>query len=171
MSFSRLIFLLALALAVVLPVRFWVLEPIYIATASMEPTLPVGRHLFTDKITLRFRPLRREDIVVFRPPVEGEPGDLVKRVIGLPGETVEIRAKKVLINGKELEEPYVQHTRAAEHLEGDNLGPLPVPAGQLFVLGDNRDESQDSSVWRDAQGERVYFISLKDVVGLVRGVY
>lgn len=170
MSLGRLLFLLAVALAVVLPVRLWVLEPIYIASASMEPTLPVGRHLFTDKLTLRLRSPRRGDIVVFVSPV-GEEDEAVKRVIALPGETVELKEKKVFVNGQELDEPYARHTRAMEKLEGDNLGPLVVPPGKLFVLGDNRDESKDSSVWKDAAGERLYFLPTASVRGVVRGVY
>jgi len=170
MKLSRLPLLIGIALAVVLPVRRWVVEPIYIASASMEPTLPVGQHLFADKLTLSLRKIRRGDIIVFHPPLR-EKGDLVKRVIALPGESVELRDKELFINGLEMEEPYVRHTRAGERLEGDNLGPMIVPEGALFVLGDNRDESKDSSVWRDVQGTRIYFIPRRDVAGLVRGIY
>lgn len=170
MSLSRLLFLLLVAVAVVLPVRLWVLEPIYIASASMEPTLPVGRHLFTDKLTLRFRPPGRGDIIVFSSPV-GDDHGLVKRVIALPGETVELKEKKVYINGRPIEEPYARHTRGGERLQGDDLGPLSVPAGGLFVLGDNRDESDDSTVWKNAGGERIYYVPLRNVAGLVRGVF
>lgn len=164
LSLSRLLFLVGLALAVVLPVRRWVLEPISIASASMEPTLLTGVSLFQDKLTLRLRCLRRGDIIVFRSPV-GDEHEFVKRVIGLPGETVELKGKKVYIGGRELDEPYVKHVRGAEVLEGDTLGPLVVPARSLFVLGDNRDESKDSSVWKDP------FLPVDDVRGLVRGAY
>jgi signal peptidase I len=136
----------------------------------MEPTLPVGRHLFADKLSLRLRFLRRGDIVILRSPL-GDGEDLVKRVIALAGEAVELREKKVFINGRELEEPYAQHKRALERLDGDSIGPLIVPEGKIFVLGDNRDESRDSSVWKNASGERIYFIPIEDVVGLVRGIY
>ena len=170
MNMGRLLFLVCLALAIVLPVRLWVIEPIYIATASMEPTLPVDRHLFVDKLCLRFRSLKRGDIIVLHSPT-GEEGDMVKRVVALPGERVELREKKVFVDNQEIEEPYVQHKRANEQLEGDNLGPLTVPEGGLFVLGDNRDESKDSSAWVDSSGQRIYFIPIKSVVGLVRGIY
>jgi len=167
----RLLFLVAAALAIGMCVRWWVLEPISVASPSMEPTLPTGTYLFLDKVTLRLRPLRRGDVVVLRSP-EGEGRDLIKRVVALPGESVELRDKKVFINGRELEEPYVQHKREGERLEGDNLGPLAVPEGGVFVLGDNRDESRDSSVWKDpATGEPIRFVRREDVRGLVRGVY
>lgn len=170
MSLGRLLFLFLTAAAVVLPVRLWVVEPISIASPSMEPTLPVGRHLFADKLTLRLRRPRRGDIVVFRPPT-GQDGEFVKRVIAVGGETVELRDKKVFVGGAPLDEPYVQHTRAGERLAGDSLGPLAVPGGSLFVLGDNRDESEDSTVWRNGAGERVPFLPEDAVVGLVRGIY
>src|SRR3989338_748067 len=170
MGFSRFLFLLGLALAVILPVLFWVVEPIYIASASMEPTLPVGRRLFADKLTLRFRSARAGELIVFVAPA-GESKEMVKRVIALPGQTVELREKKVFVNGRELDEPYIQYKRAGERLKGDNLGPLIIPDDGLFVLGDNRDESDDSSVWEDAQGQRIYFLPLKNVVGLVRGIF
>src|SRR4051812_48647575 len=140
MSLTRLLFLLAVALAVVLPVRAWVVEPIYIPTGSMEPTLPVGMHLFSDKVTLHGRAIARGDIIVFKPPTGGKE-EMVKRVIGLPGESVSLRDKKVFIDDKPLEEPYAVHKRADERLQGDNLGPVLVPRDAYFVLGDNRDES------------------------------
>jgi signal peptidase I len=168
---ARLLFLIAVALGVVLPIRLWVIEAIYIASPSMEPTLAVGAHLFMDRVSLRLRDPRRGEIIVFRSPV-GEDIDLVKRVIAVPGDTVELKAKKVLVNGAEVDEPYVQHTRAKEALEGDDLGPLTVPPESVFVLGDNRDESKDSSVWKDpSTGQPVRFLPLANVRGLVRGIY
>lgn len=167
---GRLLFLFLLAVGIVLPVRAYVLEPIYIPTASMAPTLPVGRHLFCDKVTLKRRPVRRGDIIVFRPPT-GEDFEMVKRVIGLPGETVELKAKSVLVDGKPLDEEYAVHSRAGERLEGDDLGPVQVPEDAYFVLGDNRDESDDSSVWKDKDGNRLYFVARGAVSGLVRGIY
>lgn len=167
-SLARILFLAAGAAAVVLPLRAYVGEPISIASGSMEPTLAVGEHVLLDKLTLRSRPPRRGEIVIFRCPV-GDHGDMGKRVIGLPGETVELRAKAVYIDGRRLDEPYTQHTRAGERLDGDDLGPLTVPQDAIFVLGDNRDQSDDSSVWRDQSGRRVPFVPLRDVRGLVRG--
>lgn len=165
LDLSRLLFLVAVAVGITLVARWWVIEPIYIASASMEPTLLTGVSLVNDKLTLKLRRPRRGDIIVFRPPEGGTAADRVKRVIAVGGETVELREKKVLIDGKYLDEPYAVHKRKDERLEGDSLGPLVVPKGCLFVLGDNRDESKDSSVWKDP------FLKLDDVDGLVRGLY
>lgn len=170
MRLGRLIFLAVVACSVVYPVRAYVVEPIYIATGSMEPTLPVGARCFVDKVTLRWREPRRGDIIIFHSPVEAG-RDLGKRVIGLPGETVELKQKKVYVDGQALDEPYAVHKREGERLIGDDIGPIKVPADGLFVLGDNRDESEDSTVWKDADGQPLYFIQRNAVVGLVRGFY
>jgi signal peptidase I len=171
MSFSRLLFLVCVALAIVLPIRYWVVEPIYIATPSMEPRLPVGGHVWMDKVTLRWRIPRRGEIIVFRSPV-GDDHEFVKRVIAVPGDTVELREKSLYLNDQPVYESFVKHTRKDEKLLGDDIGPLKVPEGALFVLGDNRDESKDCSVWADpSTGEPVRFLPLKNVRGLVRGFY
>ncbi|MBI4376188.1 MAG: signal peptidase I [Elusimicrobia bacterium] len=170
MRLGRVLYLLLIALGIALPTRWWALEPIYIASGSMEPTLPVGRHLFVDKMTLRFRAIRQGDIISFEAPA-GENRDMVKRVIALPGQAVELREKKVYVEGKLLDEPYARHKRGDERLQGDNLGPLLVPPRSYFVLGDNRDESDDSTVWRDSQGQPLPFVPEKNIAGLVRGVY
>ncbi|MCX5797104.1 MAG: signal peptidase I [Elusimicrobia bacterium] len=170
MKLPRLLFLVSVAVSIALALRIWVCESIFVASGSMEPTLLVGTHLVVEKVTLRLRPPRRGDIVVFHSPT-GESLDLDKRVIALPGETVELRAKTVYVGGRELPEPYVEHKRAGERLLGDNLGPLLVPPGEIFVLGDNRDESYDATVWKDAAGKPIYFIPIAGLQGLVRGVY
>ena len=166
MRLARLLKLVAIALAVVLPARAWVAEPVYVASPSMEPTLKTGTMLILDKLTLRVRPPQRGDVLSFRSPVDSH--DLLKRVIALPGETIEMREKSVFINGKELDEPYVVHSRPGERLEGDTMGPLIVPENGFFVLGDNRDESNDSSVWKDAEGNPVRFLRLRLIQGIVR---
>jgi signal peptidase I len=166
MEIGRLLKLFAIALTVVLPVRAWVAEPVYVASPSMEPTLRTGTLLVLDKVTLRLRQPRRGDVLSFRSPV-GE-HDLIKRVVAVPGETVEIREKAVFINGKELDEPYAVHSRAGERLEGDTIAPLVVPEKSFFVLGDNRDVSSDSSVWKDADGKPLRFLRLALVQGIVR---
>ena len=166
MGLVRLLKLVAIALAVVLPARAWVGEPVYVASPSMEPALKTGTMLILDKLTLRMRPPLRGDVLSFRSPVDSH--DLLKRVIALPGETIEMREKVVFINGKELDEPYVVHSRPGERLEGDTMGPLVVPENGFFVLGDNRDESNDSSVWKDAEGNPVRFLRLRLIQGIVR---
>jgi signal peptidase I len=166
MELGRMLKLPAIALAIVLPLRFWVAEPIYVASPSMEPTLKTGTMMVLDKLTLRMRPPQRGDVLSFRSPVSEL--DMLKRVIALPGETIEMRDKAVFINGKELDEPYAVHSRASERLEGDNMGPLIVPEKGFFVLGDNRDESNDSTVWKDADGNPMRFLRLRLIQGIVR---
>jgi signal peptidase I len=164
---ARLLTLTLFAAFIALAFRAVVGEPIYIASPSMEPTLKVGQRAILDKVSFRFRGPQRGEIIVFQSPT-GEDHDSVKRVIALPGETIELKEKKVVVNGQELAEPYIQHVRADERLQGDDFPATQVPAGHLFVLGDNRDESNDSSVWRDAQGHPMPFLPLRRVLGKVR---
>jgi signal peptidase I len=162
---KRLLFLAIIAGIITLGVREYVVEGIYVASGSMEPTLTVGTHLFLEKVTFKFKKPAYGDIVVFPSPVTMEK-DLIKRVIGLPGDTIEIRSKAVYRNGSALDEPYVKHTRATEALEDDNLAPITIPADMAFVLGDNRDESNDSRDWKDEKtGEHHYFIALDSIKG------
>ena len=171
MSILRLAVLTLVTLGAGLAARKYVIEPVYIASASMEPTLNKGRHLFLDKLTYRLRKPRRQELICFRSPVAGD-HDSVKRVIAVQGDAVELRGKKVYLNGEPQYEGYVKYARAGESLEGDNLGPLTVPADSFFVLGDNRDKSEDSASWKDPKtGENIYFIKLGTVKGKVRGIY
>jgi signal peptidase I len=87
-------------------------------------------------------------------------------VIGLPGDVVWIERKEVFVNGKKLTEPYVQHTRPNEMLVGDNLVVGKVPEGHVFVLGDNRDQSEDSRDWKDpASGKLILFVPRELIKG------
>src|SRR5206468_3324593 len=98
--------------------------------------------------------IKRGDVIVFKYPKEPE-RDFIKRVIGLPGETLELRHKKVYINGKPLDEPYVHflvppRSSNQEYASADvrdQFGPVVVPANELFMMGDNRDNSEDSRYW------------------------
>lgn len=157
--------------AAVLTVRQWVAAPIYIASESMAPTLSIGHHLVLDRVVYRFRPPRRGEIIAFHSPV-GEDHESVKRVIATAGDTVELKLKKVYLNGEALYERYAYYARPDELLAGDNLGPLTVPPDCLFVLGDNRDNSNDSASWKDpATGAPLYFLPVSAVTGKVRGIY
>lgn len=168
---KRLLFLILIAVIITLFLRAFIIEGIYVASASMEPTLPLGTNLFVEKITLRFRAPKRGDIIVFPSPM-GNGRDLIKRVIGLPADEIEIKKKIVYINGQELVEKYVQYTRKNEILEGDNLPAIIVPEGKLFVLGDNRDESGDSRDWKDAStNEHIYFIPIDTIKGRIVVLY
>jgi len=156
---------IVIAVILALFVRTWVVQAFKIPTGSMENNLLIGDHLLVNKFVfgpepsavgravLPVRPIRRSDIVVFKYPDEPE-RDFIKRVIGLPGETIELRDKKVFVDGQPLDEPYVHFLeashRAAEVTSSDvreRYGPVTIPEGQYFVMGDNRDNSQDSRYW------------------------
>jgi len=137
----------------------FVVQSFGIPTGSMEHTLLVGDFLLVNKMInastafpweskiLPSRKLRRGDIVAFKAPPENLKIDYVKRVIALEGDRLEIRDKQVLINGQPLQEKYKVHLYGRLPLEGDYFGPVTVPAGNVFVMGDNRDNSADSRVW------------------------
>ena len=108
--------------------------------SSMEPNLHDGQFLIVNRIVYHFHPPQRGDIIVFHPPYNNGK-DYIKRVIGLPGETVEIREGRVFINGRELVEPYIREPGYR------SWGPAVVGPDELFVLGDNRDHSNDSRSW------------------------
>ncbi len=130
------------ALIVALVVKTFLLQAFYIPSASMEPTLKVGDRVLVNKLSYDFHDPRRGDIVVFgSPPGEDNPDikDLIKRVIGLPNETVEGRDGRVYINGDPLKEPYLPAGTTTS-----SFGPEKVPPGHLWVMGDNRSNSKDS---------------------------
>lgn len=136
-----------------------------IPTGSMEPTLMRGDHILVDRRTLILDP-SRGDLIVYQDPAD--PGrDFVKRVVAMGGDTVEIRDKELIVNGQAVPESYVIH-REAEVVPGgenprDNYGPVTVPPGSCFVLGDNRDQSYDSRF----SG----FVETATIKGRVRCVY
>ena len=105
---------------------------------SMQPNLYVGYRMMTEKITYRFHEPQRGDIVIVHQ-TKGAP-NLVKRVIGLPGETIESRDGHTFINGEPLDEPWVTY------FGGRHLPPTPIPEGHIFIIGDNRPVSHDSRV-------------------------
>ncbi len=147
------IILIAVLLCTVV-LRTYVVQSFSIPSLSMYPTLQVGDRIIVNKLSYDLHSIHRGDIVVFaRPPLEDqEYSDLVKRVIGLPGETISSEGGRVYINGKRLNEPWLpagqdSYTGA---LPGDphpqfNLpGPIKIPAGEYYVMGDNRTDSEDS---------------------------
>lgn len=167
MSLRRLAVLLGVAVFLFALMRLLVFETIVIASASMEPALPVGGKAILDKLTYRFREPRRGDIVLFDSPVPPH-AVLGKRVIGVAGDTIELKRKAIYLNGALQAEPYATHTRSKERLIGDELGPWKVPEGSLFLLGDNRDESEDSTAWKDSSGKAIPFVPVESVRGIVR---
>ena len=159
---------IVIAVILALFIRTFVVQAFKIPTGSMEENLLIGDHLLVNKFVfgptastaeralLPVGTIARGDVVVFKYPVEPD-RDFIKRVIGLPGETVEVREKKVYVNGKPLEEPYVHFLQPPSETSEfhevtsfdvrERYGPVTVPANQYFVMGDNRDNSQDSRYW------------------------
>ena len=157
---------IVIAVILALFIRTFVVQAFKIPTGSMENNLLIGDHLLVNKfafgpaetaleqVLLPIDQVRRGDVVVFKYPEEPE-RDFIKRVIGLPGETLQMRHKQVYIDGTALEEPYVhfltppsaEGQEFAPHDLRERYGPVTVPAGHYFVMGDNRDNSQDSRWW------------------------
>jgi len=182
----------ALLIAVILAffIRSFVVQAFKIPSGSMLETLQIGDHLLVNKflygVKLPFLhttviPVSDpdpQDIIVFKYP-EDPSKDFIKRVIGVPGDSIVIRDKQVYRNGKKLLEPYAQHTSSRISPEPfpmhrwpphryvpqarDNLGPIAVPAGKYFVMGDNRDESYDSRFWG--------FVDQQAIVGKAWRIY
>lgn len=127
-------------------IRSQVIQAFRMPSESMRPGLLVGDLLFVNKLAVRAG-VKRGDVVVFRFPPDPSK-DFIKRVVGLSNERIEVRDRQVLINGVPLDEPYVIHTdatRGGEHR--DRFGPFQIGPDEVFVLGDNRDNSNDSRYW------------------------
>jgi len=156
---------LVIAVILALFVRTWVFQAFKIPTGSMEKNLLIGDHLIVNKMQfaptltraeaalMPRRDIRRGDVIVFKFPQEPD-RDFIKRVIGLPGERLELHRKKVFINGTPIDEPYVQFLEPPS-TDGppktddvrEEYGPVTVPPHQYFMMGDNRDNSEDSRYW------------------------
>lgn len=166
------------AIVIAFFIRTFVIQAYKIPSGSMKPTLQIGDHILVSKFNygvkipfLRSTLIptgspKRGDIVVFIFP-EDRSKDFIKRLIGLPGDTIEIRDKKILLNGLPWNDAYGVHTDS--HIipgtvqPRDNFGPAKVPEGSIFVIGDNRDESYDSRFWG--------FVEMKDVLGKAQIIY
>ncbi|MBU0479633.1 MAG: signal peptidase I [Proteobacteria bacterium] len=161
-----------IALILALFIRTFVVQAFKIPSGSMIPTLLIGDHILvskfiygvrnplTGKVLIPIRNPERNDIVVFKYPLNPDQ-DFIKRVIGVPGDTIEIVDKKLFVNGNELENDkgvYLDdRVLSGEGRPRDNFGPVTVPAESLFVMGDNRDNSHDSRFWS--------FVDFKDLRG------
>lgn len=122
---------------------------------SMNPTLQHGEYVLVSRLTYRTGAPQRGDIIVFSFPID-QKQDLIKRVIGLPGETITISNNEVLVNGVRLEEPYIAQPPVYS-------GEWTVPEGQLFVLGDNRNDSKDSHQWN--------YLPMENIIGKALLIY
>jgi signal peptidase I len=156
--------LILIAFVLALGIKATAFAPFYIPSGSMLPTLKVGDRILVNKLSYKLHDPGRGDIVVFQQGSTGSPNlfqrlwntiseglgrppdgsrDLVKRVIGLPGDTIEVRADAVYINGEKLQEPWLP----AGVSMGGRYGPMQIPPGHYFVMGDNRPNSSDSRVF------------------------
>ena len=159
-------------------IRTFVVQAFKIPSGSMKPTLEIGDHILVNKFSygVKLPYLRntiipvgqpqRGDIAVFIYP-EDKSKDFIKRVIAVGGDTVEIRDKKLYINGVAVDDPHGVHVEDVIYPRAiqrrDNFGPVKVPEGTLFVMGDNRDQSYDSRFWG--------FVKLEDVIGKAFIIY
>jgi signal peptidase I len=166
------------ALVIALVVRSFVVEPFKIPSSSMEDTLLIGDQLFVNRFIygmrvpfIKSRPLAlrkpvRGDIIVFVPPHRRDT-DFIKRVIGTPGDTIEMKNQVVYVNGRVIEETYVRHKEPGSlsrlNYRRDNLDKITVPPDKYFMMGDNRDRSEDSRYWG--------YASLADIKGKAMIVY
>ena len=169
---------IGMALLLALFIRTFIVQAFKIPSGSMIPTLQIGDHILVNKLAygirvplwghylVDFGKVQRGDVIVFIFP-EDRSKDFIKRVVGVAGDTVEIRGKKIYINGKQADDAYA-------HFEGDDpqnilppsrddYGPTKVPENHLFVMGDNRDRSYDSRFWG--------FVNLDDVRGKAFLIY
>lgn len=167
-----------IALLLALFIRAYIIQAFKIPSGSMIPTLLIGDHIlvnkfiygtkipFSDKLFLVFNRPEKGDIIVFKYP-EDPKKDFIKRVIATEGDSIDSKDKVIYVSGKKVIEPYVYHSDRNIRPEGndvrDNFGPLIVPPGKIFVMGDNRDQSYDSRYWG--------FVDIKEVKGEALIIY
>ena len=158
--------IILIALAVAFGVRTFVAQTFFVPSTSMYPTLKAGDRIVVDKLAFHLHSVDRGDIVVFTTP-KAENGrcggppvpDLVKRVIGLPNENISGKDGKVYITGKPLAEPWLPKVKSTFTA---NFGPVHVPSGDYFMMGDNRVESCDSRIWGPVSGSS--FVGKVDLI-------
>lgn len=145
-------FIIGGALLIAVVVRTFLFQAFSIPSESMEDTLLIGDHVVVEKLSYRFGSVDRGDIVVFDTPegVWSEFDEMIKRVIGLPGDTIAARGGQVLVNDVPLDEPYL-HPDAITM----DFGPVTVPEGQVFLMGDNRHRSSDSRTFGAVDIDRI----------------
>jgi len=142
---------LAVALGLALVIIIFLYQPVKVEGTSMAPLLSDQERIFINKFVYRFEPIDRGDVVVFWYPLDHSKS-FIKRVVGLPGESIELRAGHLYVDGKEQAEPYVP----ASYLDGSSYGPMKIPEGNYFVMGDHRDSSNDSRVFGPVSRPYIY---------------
>ena len=167
-----------IAILLALFIRTFVVQAFKIPSGSMKETLQIGDHIlvnkfiygiklpFLQKTIIPIKEPKKDDIIVFRYP-ENPKLDFIKRVVGVEGDVVEVRNKKLYVNDELIEKPFAIHTDPhiipGLYNKRDNFGPVIVPPDSLFVMGDNRDNSKDSRFWG--------FVNLKAVKGKAFMIY
>jgi signal peptidase I len=150
-QFSNWIQDFGIAIGLALVIILFVYQPVRVEGTSMAPLLSDQERIFINKFVYRFEPIQRGDVVVFWYPLDHSKS-FIKRVIGEPGETVEIRHGVLFVNGSRLAEPYVPDI----FFDGSSFGPIRVPADEYFVMGDHRDSSNDSRVFGPVPRDCIY---------------
>ncbi len=147
--------IVALTLIIIIPIRLWVIQPFFVSGASMEPSFDNGDYLIIDEISYRFRQPQRGDVIVFKFP-EDQRQYYIKRIIGLPGEKVEIQDGQVFIYNSENPNGFLLD-QSGYSLIGYTFGNIRVQLGedQYFVMGDNRSSSSDSRRWGPVKSDLI----------------
>ena len=160
-----------ISLAIALLLRTLIIEPRYIPSLSMYPTFDIGDQLAVEKVSKRIRPMERKEVVVFNPPItfrqimdvnygtnsKKSKEALIKRIVAVEGDTVQVTGGKLYVNGEKQDEPFTAEDAAYE------FGPVEVPRGDVLVLGDNRNHSLDGHIWG--------FLPTENVIGRAVFVY
>ena len=144
---------IVIAVLLALLIRTFVVQAFTIPSGSMSPTLLVGDYILVNKFIYRFRDPTRGDIIVFKYPWD-EKRDFIKRIVAVGGEEVLIKGRQVFVNGRPASEPFAIFSDLNPHSQSA-YGPVTVPADSYFVMGDNRDNSQDSRYWGFLKGEKI----------------
>ena len=142
---------LVISLAISAFIIIFLYQPVKVEGTSMAPLLSDQERIFINKFVYKFEPIERGDVIVFWYPLDRSKS-FIKRVVGLPGETVEIRAGHLYVDGRELREPYVP----ASYLDDSSYPPRRIPPDQYFVMGDHRDSSNDSRMFGTVPREYIY---------------
>ena len=136
----------AIIIVIAFFVRFYLVQPFVVDGSSMEPNFHNGEYLLVDKITYRLRQPQRGDVIVFHPP-PSPTFNYIKRIIGLPGDKIDIKDGEIFINGVKLQEPYLEDERTIVRVSDFANVDKKLGSEEYFVLGDNRDHSSDSREW------------------------
>ena len=157
---------LLIALVLVVLIRWLLFKPFIVQGPSMQPTFVSGQKLIVNEILYDIREPQRGEVIVFHVPSQGR--DFIKRVIAVGGDTVKVEGDRVFVNGKEIDEPYIQSAVESAHADDElynktvnfpnaNVPDGTVPEGHVFVMGDNRSDSTDSRM--------IGYVPIEDIVG------